>query len=164
MKKQAIPNVPETDSAGVKIMPPSIFFCCLISGITLNIFFTWQIMPENWLALLITGIIIIAAGISFMMWGHARFKSLGVNVPTDMPASQLVTDGAHQYSRNPMYVGFIAILLGLGIAVDSVWMLVSALPMTLYLSFYVIPKEEAYLLRTFGAEFKTYCKYVRKWL
>jgi len=99
-----------------------------------------------------------------MMWGHGRFQSLGVNVPSNMPASQLVTDGAHKYSRNPMYVGFISILLGLGIAAGSVWMIASALPMALYLSLYVIPREEAYLVRAFGDKYSTYRKSVRRWI
>jgi len=164
MKKQTIPNVPETDSAGVKVMAPSIFLCCLLSGICLEFMFMWPPMPNYWLILLIIGIIITSAGASFMMWGHGRFQSLGVNVPSNMPASQLVTDGAHKYSRNPMYVGFISILLGLGIAAGSVWMIASALPMALYLSLYVIPREEAYLVRAFGDKYSTYRKSVRRWI
>ena len=95
---------------------------------------------------------------------HGRFQVLEVNVPTNMPASRLVTEGAHGYSRNPMYVGFVAILVGFGVALNSVWMGLSFLPMLLYLSFYVIPREEAYLTRAFGEEYALYQKTVRRWL
>ncbi|WP_169738246.1 methyltransferase family protein [Maridesulfovibrio frigidus] len=145
-------------------MPPSVFLSCLAISIFLELLFPWPIIVGNELTLFIIGIIILAMGITFMMWGHGRFRSLGVNVPTNMPVSRLVTDGAHKYSRNPMYIGLISIILGLGVAVDSVWILISVLPMTLYISYYVIPKEEAYLVRTFGEDYKKYRNNVRKWL
>lgn len=145
-------------------MPPSIFYLCLGGGICLEFIFTWPFMFGNWLILLILGTLIMVCGIFFMMWGHGRFQALGVNVPTNMPVSRLVTDGAHKYSRNPMYVGFIAILSGLGVAVGSVWMLFSAVPMALYLALYVVPKEEAYLIRKFGKKYENYQKSVRRWM
>lgn len=163
MKKQTIPNIPETDSAGVTIMPPSVFLSCLAIGICLELFFSWPLKLGNWLVMSISGTLITAAGIFIMMWGHGRFQSLGVNVPTNMPVSRLVTEGAHKYSRNPMYVGLISILLGFGLAAGSVWMLASALPMALYISLYVVPREEAYLLRTFGVEYELYRNSVRRW-
>jgi protein-S-isoprenylcysteine O-methyltransferase Ste14 len=63
-----------------------------------------------------------------------------------------------------MYVGFVAILLGLGWACGSLAMLLSAVPMFLYLDWYVIPREEKYLLRRFGEDYQTYCRRVRRWL
>ncbi|MCJ2164309.1 MULTISPECIES: isoprenylcysteine carboxylmethyltransferase family protein [unclassified Pseudodesulfovibrio] len=164
MEKQTIPDIPATDSAGVNIMPPFFFYCCLLSGICLDLIFPWTLRAVHYLIMLSAGAGIIAAGIFFMMWGHGRFRSLGVNVPTNLPVSRLVTDGAYQYSRNPMYVGFMSILVGLGVAIGSLWMLASALLMFLYLSIYVIPREEAYLGRRFGAEYKTYRNIVRRWL
>ena len=99
-----------------------------------------------------------------MMWGHGQFKALGVNVKTVLPASHLVADGAYRFSRNPMYVGFIAMLAGLGIAVASVWLCAMCLPFFAYFSLYVIPREEAYLARRFGAEYAAYRAKVRRWL
>ncbi len=163
MRNQTTLNVNDKDSAGVQIMPPSVFLSCLIIGICLELLFPWTIMPGNWFTLSIIGIIILALGATFMMWGHGRFHSLGVNVPTNMPVSRLVTDGAHKYSRNPMYTGLISIILGMGIAINSVWGLIAVLPMALYISYYVIPKEEAYLIRTFGEDYEKYCKNVRRW-
>lgn len=164
MKKQTMPSVPEFDSAGVKVMPPSVFFLCLIGGGLLEYCMDSPSLPGDWWVLMIVGLLIAVLGIMFMMWGHSRFQTLGVNVPTNMYVSQLVTTGAHSYSRNPMYVGFISILLGLGIAVSGIWVVLSALPMALYLGLYVIPHEEAYLVRRFGAEYESYRKSVRKWL
>jgi len=154
----------KTDSAGVEIMPPTIFYISLISGFMMELIYSWSLFPDYWLLTLILGMTIAITGAAFMMWGHGRFQRFGVNIPTNLPTKQLITEGAHSFSRNPMYVGFIAILLGLGIAMGSLWLIGSTLMMGLYLACYVIPREEAYLVRTFGEEYEEYRRSVRRWI
>ena len=154
----------EDDSPRVGLMPPKVFWLCLLAGLLLSWVFPWRmnLLSEAWL--IACGVGLILAGFGFMMWGHGIFRGLGVNVPTNLPASELVSRGAYRFSRNPMYVGFVAILLGIGLAVGSYWMLLSGLPMALYLALYVVPREEAYLTRAFGDDFLTYRRAVRRWL
>jgi protein-S-isoprenylcysteine O-methyltransferase Ste14 len=152
------------DSPGVVLMPPAVFFVCLLGGIAVALVYggTIQLLPQT--PRLVSGAVLALAGFAFMGWGHRRFRSLGVAVKTNLPASQLVGKGAYRISRNPMYVGFVAILLGLGLASGSIAMLVSAVPMFLYLDWFVIPREEKYLRRTFGEDYREYCRRVRRWL
>jgi protein-S-isoprenylcysteine O-methyltransferase Ste14 len=63
-----------------------------------------------------------------------------------------------------MYVGGSAFFLGIGLLVGSLWMLAAYLPLGLYLWLYLIPREEAYMERVFGDEYRTYCRRVRRWL
>lgn len=151
------------DSPGVVVMPPGVFLALLILGAILEWFLPPSAFaPTMWE--LIVGVVIILAGFVFMMWGHGRFKTLGVNVKTILPASRLVTDGAYRFSRNPMYVGFVTMTAGFGIALASVWICAMSLPYLIYFSLYVIPREESYLARRFGAEYDSYRKRVRRWL
>ena len=159
MSQPAKPN-----SAGVTIHPPVILFLCLLGGIALAFWSHWTIPMVPWEPRLITGAVLALCGALFSLWGNRGFKSLGVNVRPNKPASRLVTTGAHCISRNPMYVGMVSFLVGVGWAAGSVPMLLSAIPMLLYLDWYVIPREEKYLGRTFGEEYKAYCKKVRRWL
>jgi protein-S-isoprenylcysteine O-methyltransferase Ste14 len=85
-------------------------------------------------------------------------------VPLNQETTNLVTSGAHGLSRNPMYVGGSLFYLGIGLAVGSVWMLVSYAPLGLYLALYVVPREEAYMERKFGREYLAYRAAVRRWL
>lgn len=156
--------VAKPDSPRVYVIPPIIFLLCLVGGIVIEALHSSSIPLVPWLTRLASGIAVAAAGFAFMGWGHGRFKSLGVNVKTFLPASRLVTEGAYRYSRNPMYVGFVSILAGIGWAAGSHPMLVSSVAMFLYLNWYVIPREEAYLTREFGDDYKTYCRRVRRWL
>lgn len=63
-----------------------------------------------------------------------------------------------------MYVGGSVFFLGIGLAVGSLWLLAAYLPLGLYLSFYVIPREEAYMERIFGDEYRDYRRRIRRWL
>jgi len=151
------------DSPGVVIMPPAVFLNCLVIGSILE----WFLPPFRGaftIAGLVAGLCLLAAGLAFMTWGHGRFKMLGVNVKTIQPASRLVTDGAYRLSRNPMYVGFVAMLAGLGIAVPSLWLCAMCMPFFAYFNWYVIPREEAYLMRRFGPVFTEYHKRTRRWI
>lgn len=154
---------PREDSPGVVIMPPAILLALTLTGIALET----TLPPDrgrDMPALLWGGILLAALGFAFMMWAHGRFKSLGVNVVTVLPASRLVTDGAHRFSRNPMYVGLVAMLLGVGLALASVWLCAMTVPLVFYFCAYAIPREEAYLKRRFGLEYDDYCEKVRRWL
>lgn len=152
------------DSPRVGLMPPKVFWLCLLAGILLSWLLPWRInlLGEGWRITL--GSALALAGFGFMMWGHGIFRDRGVNVPTNLPASELVSQGAYRFSRNPMYVGFVAMLLGIGMAAGNYWMMLSSLPMALYLAFYVVVREEAYLTRTFGDTYIVYCRSVRRWL
>lgn len=151
------------DSPAVKFMPPKFFSLCLGAGVLLELAIPWR-LPLPFLQLLIGGLALALGGFWFMMWGHTRFQNLGVNVKTNLPAQSLVLQGAYRYSRNPMYVGFLVIQTGIGLAARSGWLLLAVLPLAEYLRFYVIPREEAYLRRRFGEEYIQYCKKVRRWL
>lgn len=144
-------------------MPPAVFLTCLAIGLLLE----W-LLPLFQHAFSVAGLAIgtglFAAGFAFMMWGHGRFKALGVNVKTILPAAQLVTGGAYRLSRNPMYVGFVTMLAGLGIALPGVWLCAMCLPFFSYFNWYVIPREEAYLSRRFAQEYAEYCGKTRRWL
>lgn len=152
------------DSPSIRFMPPVVFWLCLLAGGLASWLMPWRmnLFAEAWRIALGAGLTL--AGFSFMMWGHGIFKDRGVNVYTNLSACELVSQGAYRFSRNPMYVGFLAILPGIGMAMGSYWMMMSILPMFLYLAFYVVPREEAYLTRAFGEDYLIYRRAVRRWL
>lgn len=154
----------QPDSPNVNFMPPRMFNICLITGIALEFCWTSTLPFIPAILRVILGGGIALGGFMFMMWGHKRFTGLGVEVPTNLPSSMLIISAAYTISRNPMYVGFVSILAGIGLAAGSVWILLVSLPMVLYLKLHVIPQEEAYLERTFGEDYRQYCLTVRRWL
>ena len=152
------------DSPGVLIAPPVIFYLCLGLGGVLELIHPSPVGFEGPLLRVFAGLIVSGAGFAFMMWAHEQFRKSGANVRTNLPAPVFVTKGAYGVSRNPMYVGGAFFFAGLGLALGSFWMLASFLPLALYVRLYVIPKEEAYMERTYPDEYRSYRRKVRRWL
>ena len=152
------------DSAGVVIVPPVVFALCLIGGIAAAFAYGGWITIIPWVIRWPVGLLVFVAGLLFASAGFGRFRKLGTAIRPNQPATQLVTTGVYRITRNPMYVGLVAVLAGIGLFFGSIPMLRSAGVMFVYLDRYVIVREEAYLTRTFGETYQTYCATTRRWV
>lgn len=110
------------------------------------------------------GIATFCIGIWMSKLGSDFFEKKKTTVMTFDTPSVLVKEGLYKYSRNPMYLGFAFIVIG-------IWMLMGSLftlfPVTLFLIVmdrYYIRFEENMLHRTFGDEYLEYKKQVRRWI
>jgi len=93
-----------------------------------------------------------------------RFRSTGTSLQPWEPTTTLITDGPFRLSRNPVYIGYTLLYLGVGFWVNSAWPLV-LLPLVLWLMHrLVIAREEAYLDHRFGDAYREYQQRVRRWL
>ncbi len=79
-------------------------------------------------------------------------------------ADTLVTTGIFSHCRNPLYVGNILILVGLGIASNSVIFMAIATPLFLFFYQAIVRAEENFLRNKFGEEFDAYCSRVHRWI
>jgi protein-S-isoprenylcysteine O-methyltransferase Ste14 len=77
-------------------------------------------------------------------------------------AKRLVHGGLFAHCRNPLYVGNYLILVGVGLASNSLLFLAIGLPFFLFAYRAIIAAEEAFLLGKFGAEFAEYCRRVNR--
>jgi Putative protein-S-isoprenylcysteine methyltransferase len=79
-------------------------------------------------------------------------------------AEGLVTDGVFRHVRNPLYLGNILMLAGLGILANSVVFVVFVMPLFLFIYQCIVLAEEDFLRRKFGSGFDDYTLRVRRWL
>lgn len=79
-------------------------------------------------------------------------------------AEDLVTTGIFSHCRNPLYVGNILILVGLGIASNSLLFMAVFTPLFLFFWQAIVLAEENYLRNKFGEQYNEYCKRVSRWL
>jgi protein-S-isoprenylcysteine O-methyltransferase Ste14 len=77
---------------------------------------------------------------------------------------QLVTFGIYRFTRNPIYLGFLLVVMGLPLNSGLYWGLVMAPFYVLTMNRLIIQNEEAYLERKFGKEYTSYTSRVRRWL
>ena len=79
-------------------------------------------------------------------------------------AARSAEDRHHVGPRNPIYLDMMLGLIGLAIAFNSLWLLVTLVPFALVIRYGVIAREEAYLERKFGEVYLAYKSRVRRWL
>ena len=79
-------------------------------------------------------------------------------------AKTLVKNGIFAHCRNPLYLGNILIVIGLGIVAHSILFYVLGIPLFIFLYMAIIKAEEDYLANTFGEEYIEYCRDVNRFI
>jgi protein-S-isoprenylcysteine O-methyltransferase Ste14 len=162
--KSPMPSIlpPEKDRPGVPIAPPLLFVFPILVALALEwLFRTSFVQGElRWIA----GPLLVAAGLALNIAGFVTQRRAGTDPIPFNPSTRIVAHGPYRFTRNPMYVGFALMTLGIAILVDSVWTLL-AVPIGLVLTDrMVITREERYLERKFGEEYLSYKRRVRRWI
>jgi protein-S-isoprenylcysteine O-methyltransferase Ste14 len=79
-------------------------------------------------------------------------------------ASSLVTSGVYRYTRNPMYLGLTAMLIGWAVYLAAPLEFLGPIVFVLFITRFQIIPEERVLRSKFGPEFSAYQARVRRWL
>ncbi len=109
---------------------------------------------------------IAAVGFLAEIAAAANFLRAGTTVDPLHPAraSTLVVSGLNRFSRNPIYVGDLLILLGWAFYLANVATLVGPVLFMVYMDRFQIRPEERALSELFGERYADYCGRVRRWL
>lgn len=106
-----------------------------------------------------------ALGVAVALAGVLSFRRAKTTVnPLQPGASSLVSTGVYAFTRNPMYVGMAAVLVGWAIYLSSPACLLGPVVFVAYLTRFQIIPEERVLAGLFGESFAEYRKRVRRWL
>lgn len=81
-----------------------------------------------------------------------------------LKASKLITTNIYRYTRNPMYLGLLLILIGLFIIFGNYYNLILLILFVWYITTFQIKLEEQILHKIFGENFTIYCKKTRRWI
>ena len=79
-------------------------------------------------------------------------------------AEELVTQGIFNHCRNPLYVGNILMLLGVGILSNSLLYVAVIMPLFMLIYHAIVLAEENFLRNKFGESYNAYCKRVNRWI
>lgn len=145
-----------------KIVPPVYLLLTLLSMTALH----WLLPiarviqpPFTYLGIPIVGLALVIGGEAFF-----GFIKAGTPVIPFERSTVLVTSGSFRFTRNPMYLGMVLILLGVAVLFGTVGPL---LPIPLFIwviqSRFIVG-EENFLEELFGEQFLAYKRKVRRWL
>jgi len=156
-------NNDTADTAQVIIRPPLAWGLAVIAGLALN----WLVplpflptdLPAGWL-----GAMVFVLALGLFAWAIVTITRAGSNVPTNLPTAIIVDNGPYRFTRNPIYLAMFLGLIGLAIAFDNIWLLMTLVPFALVIRHGVVAHEEVYLERKFGDVYRGYRSRVRRWL
>ncbi len=106
------------------------------------------------------------AGAAVCLAGVVSFRRAKTTVDPTKPGStsSLVVAGIYNYTRNPMYVGFVLILLGWGALLSNLAALAFVPGFAAYINRFQIRPEERILSALFPREYPAYRAKVRRWI
>ena len=145
-----------------KIPPPIITFICgmaiFFSKSFFNQFFSYNNNIISLILLILGLVVFISAVKSF------NTQKTTINPLEPRKASSLVVSGIFRFSRNPMYLGMLTILLSISFKFNLIGgMIVCLFFYTFITKFQIFPEEEA-MNDLFGDEFISYSKKTRRWI
>ena len=112
----------------------------------------------------ILGGVVIFLGLLLLLLAGGLFKRAGTDLVPFKNVSALVTTGIYRLTRNPMYLGMTAILLGCALTVGAALALLVPPVFMVIIELRFIRPEEAMLRELFPEDFPQYCARVRRWL
>jgi protein-S-isoprenylcysteine O-methyltransferase Ste14 len=126
--------------------------------------FIGDIDPFRWSGT-IFGIVVLLAGFSLLVWCVWDFyvAGKGTLAPWD-PPEYLVFVGLYKYTRNPMYVAVLTMLLGWALLYGSAFLSIYGISFALIFHQRVVRYEEPWLSKTFGSDWQRYAAEVPRWL
>ena len=154
------------------------FFLALRSAIYMTgflLFFGWIALRVRALdhrigvslpaAVQIPGAILALLGAILGLACAVVFVSRGRGTPAIFDAPRVfVAVGPYRYVRNPMYIGGLMLLAGLGLCERSISILLMALLLFLVVHLFVLFYEEPTLTRQFGSSYQEYLRAVHRWI
>jgi protein-S-isoprenylcysteine O-methyltransferase Ste14 len=111
------------------------------------------------------GLLPLLLGCAGLLWCVRDFYVFGKGTLAPWsPPERLVTAGLYRYSRNPMYVSVVLILLGWAVSFGARGLYWYTLVVGIAFHFRIVIGEEPWLRRTHAAAWDDYVRRVRRWL
>jgi protein-S-isoprenylcysteine O-methyltransferase Ste14 len=150
------------DTVGFRLWPPvAIYTPLLLGGIATQ---AWgdpvevggRRVPLGWAL-----VVAFAVWNGWSLWLFARHET---GLLPGQPTRAMIEEGPYRLSRNPLYVGLLALYLGVALLAGTFWGLVLFPVAVLLVRWGAIVPEERFLRRRFGAPYDEYTRRVRRWL
>ncbi len=155
-------NRVNVEHANVKIPPPALALLHIIAAFLLARF-----IPLPFAVPLIVkyiGFALVIIGFLLGLGAVIAFRRARTTLDPYHPVSNLVTSGIYRFSRNPIYLGFLLMVIGIPLNTGTYWGLILAPIFILLCNQLVITREEAYLEKRFGEAYTNYKSRVRRWV
>jgi len=145
--------------------PPLIFVAAIAVSIAL-----WLLYPLPWFGsplsdiLFAVGCVMIVAVVGIDYSAMRTLVQAKTTIRPDKASAHLVTSGAFSFSRNPIYLANVMIMLAAALVAGIAWFIPFALIAGFLTQKLAIEGEEKHLAQRFGKKYQDYRKRVRRWI
>ena len=153
--------MPDVANSGL-VRPPFVYLSSIALGLVLHLLWPARLVPAS--VSTPVGAIVTVLAISLFVSAVRTLRAAGTPVPGNRPTTTIVRTGPYRFSRNPIYLAFSLLQLGLALWVNSLALLITLVPAIALMGLVVIPREERYLEARFPSEYLPYKASVRRWL
>lgn len=112
----------------------------------------------------IVGAVVMVVGFVFLIVARLQFAKAKTNIFTFDEPGQFVTTGVFRVSRNPMYLGFALLLLGVSLLLRSMPAMGVLTAFVVITDRWYIAFEERLMREKFGEVYEEYARRTRRWL
>jgi len=153
--------MPDVANFGL-IRPPFVYAGSIALGLVFRLLWPARLVPPS--VSTPVGAMVAVLAIALFVSAVRTLRAAGTPVPGDRPTTTIVRAGPYRFSRNPIYLAFSLLQLGLSLWVNSLALLITLIPAVALMWLVVIPREERYLEARFPSEYLPYKASVRRWL
>ena len=145
-----------------KLMPTTYLLISILMMVALHFLIPLvQVIPMPWN---VFGIVPVTAGVALNLIADNAFREVRTTVKPFEESSTLVTNGVFRFSRNPMYLGFMLILLGIALILGSLTPFAIVPVFAILMDQVFIQVEEGMLEVKFGQAWLEYKAKARRWI
>jgi protein-S-isoprenylcysteine O-methyltransferase Ste14 len=133
-------------------------------GLVANLYYPLPFLSSGTTVLLILGLVTVAIGLAVGAAALRAMKRAGVSPLPWRAPGKLVVDGPFRFSRNPLYISLTVMYLGIAVTANTLWPLAFLVFAMVIVDRETILKEEKFLEKKFGEEYRSYKARVRRWI
>jgi protein-S-isoprenylcysteine O-methyltransferase Ste14 len=145
-----------------KVIPPVYLLVSLVSMALLHTYFPIaQVIARPYSY---AGAMLIVIGLAMGLYSAVSFNRAGTPVVPFEPSKALVTGGFYRFTRNPMYLGMVLLLIGFAVVLGTLGAFLPIPVFVLIIQEWFIKGEERFLEEIFGDQYVAFKKRVRRWI
>lgn len=153
---------PSDDAPHGVVPPPAAFAAVLVVTAIVHVFTPTRLLPAGSVQFSV-GLPVIAFGLAILAWAFTALRSVGEHPDPGRPTEAITTTGPYAVTRNPIYVAFTVVAVGVSLAVNSAWM-IGGVPVALGAVWWgTVRHEERYLESRLGETYQAYKRRVPRW-
>jgi protein-S-isoprenylcysteine O-methyltransferase Ste14 len=150
--------------AKVRFPPPLVYLVSILLGVAIRYAAAPLAVAAYRYLALAAGVALLLAGLGLIAGAWTLFRSTGQDPKPWKPTPEIVLNGPYRFTRHPMYLGLTCIQIGLGLALNNLWISLLAAFSLLAVHFIAVLPEERYLAEKFGESYRGYLVKVRRYL